>query len=156
MAPTHKGPEKLTLRAYQVGFGDCFLLTWHYKSGLKHVLIDFGSNGSPKNGPPNLLKTVAQDIKAECGGKLHAVVVTHRHKDHLAGFATSPNGKGPGDVIRALKPDVVVQPWTEDPKAKPDAKRPTGPVGGVPGFAAMLLDMQRVSQEVMVEAMRGM
>lgn len=47
-------PKKLTVKAYQVGFGDCFLLTFHYpvtasaKTMQKHVLIDFGSTGRPK------------------------------------------------------------------------------------------------------------
>ena len=50
---TKTAPVKLTIRAYQVGFGDCFLLTFQYpKNGKKddnerHVLIDFGSTGMP-------------------------------------------------------------------------------------------------------------
>lgn len=51
-------------------------------------------------------------------------MATHRHKDHISGFATAKNGKSSGDVIRALNPDVVIQPRTEDPDAEPDALAP--------------------------------
>jgi hypothetical protein len=43
----------------------------------------------------------------------------------MSGFATS-HGKGPGDVIRKLAPSVVVQPWTEDPRAGLSARAPSG------------------------------
>jgi hypothetical protein len=55
---------------------------------------------------------VARDIARRCYGKLDAVVATHRHRDHISGF-----GKGPGAIIAACHPDVVVQPWTEHPDA---------------------------------------
>lgn len=66
---------------------------------------------------------IANDIKERTGGKLDAVVATHRHKDHISGFTTK-NGKGTGDVIRALAPKVVVQPWTEDPDLATNATAP--------------------------------
>jgi len=67
---------------------------------------------------------VANDITKVCGGKLDAVVVTHRHSDHLSGFVRK-NGNGPGDIIRKLRPDVIVQPWTEDPDAQKNALAPS-------------------------------
>jgi len=119
-----KSPKGATVRTYAVGFGDCFLLSFDYGGGLeRHVLIDFGSTGFPAGVPQTRMMEIAQDIKQRTKGKLHAVVATHRHKDHISGFATS-KGKGTGDVIASLKPDIVVQPWTEDPDLKPDA---TGP-----------------------------
>jgi hypothetical protein len=45
------------------------------------------------------------------------VVATHRHRDHISGFATRKNGCGPGDIIAACRPELVVQPWTERPDA---------------------------------------
>ncbi|HEX8459342.1 MAG TPA: hypothetical protein VF656_18765 [Pyrinomonadaceae bacterium] len=161
MPPTRK-PTRLTLRTYQVGFGDCFLLTFHYQSFDRHVLIDFGSTGQPKSAGENLMLRVAEDIRKECGGKLHAVVATHRHKDHISGFATAKNKKGSGDIIAACRPDLVIQPWTEDPKAAPD----TGALPETNGnsrksfvasrqsFVAALNDMHAISEAVLVEAER--
>jgi hypothetical protein len=108
-------PTKLTLRVYNVGFGDCFLLTFHYAARDRHVLIDFGSTGSA--GGSGLLLRIAKDISKRCCGKLDAVVATHRHRDHVNGFATRHDGKGPGDIIAACHPELVVQPWTEHPDA---------------------------------------
>jgi len=137
--PTTK-PTDLTIRSYQVGFGDCFLLTFHYppKAGKpddRHLLIDCGSTGRPKNAPD--LKGIAAQIASDCGGKLTAVIATHRHADHINGFATATNGKGSGDILRKLKPKLVLQPWTENPKAAKDAKSPpSGNGNGSPAFGS--------------------
>jgi hypothetical protein len=120
-----KAPNQVAIRTYQVGFGDCFLLSFGYGKGVeKHVLVDFGSTKLPPKAPKTRMMDIALDIEKRTKGKLHAVVATHRHQDHISGFATASGGKGPGDVIRRLKPDYVVQPWTEDPKLAPNA---TGP-----------------------------
>lgn len=114
-------PTGVTIRAYDVGFGDCFLLTFHYAAENRSVLIDFGSTGLRENAGPKRMEKIATDIEqfvtTNCGGQLHGVVATHRHKDHVSGFS----GK-PGQIIEALNPKVVIQPWTEDPKAQRDAK----------------------------------
>jgi hypothetical protein len=133
-------PSKLTLRVYNVGFGDCFLLTFHYPARDRHVLIDFGSTARPaenraatvrerflddlkssrrtgSQGESELLLEIAKDISKRCCGKLDAVVATHRHRDHVNGFTTRHDGKGPGDIIAACRPELVVQPWTEHPDA---------------------------------------
>jgi len=115
-------PTKATIRAYQVGFGDCFLLSFHYPAMDRHVLIDFGTRKLPKGMPARHMQQIAEDIRKRCNGKLHAVVATHRHQDHISGFATAAGGKGPGDVIASCNPDRVVQPWTEHPDAAIDAK----------------------------------
>lgn len=145
-AAAERKPVEVILRSYNVGFGDCFLLTFRYPNFRRDILIDFGSTRAPtevaqhsnsarklstserealarKNLKKHML-SVAEQIKHDCGGKLHAVVVTHRHKDHLSGFAYE-DGKGPGAIILNLEPDLVIQPWTEDPQAQRDATRPT-------------------------------
>ncbi len=133
-----KGPSKLTIRSYQVGFGDCFLLTFHYPKADRHVLVDFGSTKLPPGAPKDQLQRIAADIKTRTNSKLDAIVVTHRHKDHLSGFATTKQGKGPGDVIASCRPTLIVQPWTEDPKAQPDAKRATKTLSATKAFVASL------------------
>lgn len=116
-----------TIRMYNVGFGDCFLLTFPYTAangGDRHVLIDFGSFPKPKGAPKGFMKRIAQDIVARCQGGRLAVVATHRHADHISGFATNGSGTASGDIVRALKPDIVIQPWTEHPEAAQDAHKP--------------------------------
>ena len=119
-APPPAPPVSATLFAYQVGFGDCFLLRFTYADATqRHILIDFGTTGLTVKSPADQMKRIAADIAGKCGGKLDAVVATHRHADHISGFATR-NGEGSGDIIAALKPEVVVQPWTEAPDAPVD------------------------------------
>ena len=115
-------PVALTIRAYGVGFGDCFLLTFHYdgSTGDRHMLIDCGTTQRPPKARNNLLDEVTKDIAAVVGEQLHVLVATHRHADHIGGFATRPGGKGPGDRIARLNPALVIQPWTERPDAPRD------------------------------------
>ena len=117
-------PTRITLLAFQVGFGDCFLLRFEYASGSpRHVLIDFGSFPKASWLKKPGMRKVAEAIKQQCGGKLDALVATHRHADHINGFTTDEDD--PGSVIASCAPDVVVQPWTEDPDAKRNANKPT-------------------------------
>lgn len=124
-----KAPISATLFAYQVGFGDCFLLRFIYADAdRRHLLIDFGTTGRPKDTESTHMLRVAEDIRDKVrehdpSARLDVVVATHRHADHISGFATD-EGKGSGDVIRSLRPRVVVQPWTEAPEAPVDWEGP--------------------------------
>ena len=167
MTTTSK-PSKLTLRAYQVGFGDCFLLTFHYPKAKseadrqRHILIDFGSMQQPKGTPTGQMRRVAEHIREVCGGeggKLHIVVATHRHKDHISGFETDKKDET-GQIIRGLRPDVVIQPWTEHPSAKEKAKgllglaaNPASAFRAAPQAAhvAMLHDINFVAEVISAE-----
>lgn len=128
MAP----PTKVSILAFQVGFGDCFLLRFHYPGDVRHVLIDFGSFPKASWLKGTGMRQIAEAIKHECGGKLQAVVATHRHADHISGFTTEEDD--PGSVIASCNPEVVVQPWTEDPDARRNANKPTAAF--MAGFAA--------------------
>ncbi len=160
-----KRPKGLSVRMYQVGFGDCFLLTFHYaKADDRHVLIDFGSTQLPtKAAPEQGLLSVAKAIRDVCktdahpDGKLTAVVATHRHKDHISGFATNKAGTASGDLIAAMKPDLVIQPWTEDPQAETDAGQATGAASGglsKPAFVRSLRQMNEFAEAVVNEVRR--
>lgn len=147
----------MNIRTYQVGFGDCFLLSFNYDGGKKkHVLIDFGTKALPKGAPKGLMLQIAKNIKEVVGDDLVAVVATHRHQDHISGFQRS-NGKGSGDIIRSLKPKIVVQPWTEHPDLAEDA---TGPKfkrfgKGAPGHIAALSNIHDLAAQVVEAAQRS-
>jgi len=122
-------PTGVRIRSYNVGFGDCFLLTFDYASGKpRNVLIDFGSTKQSGTGPSGGMKEIAAKIGEDCGGKLEMLVATHRHADHISGF-----GGATGKAIAELEPEVVVQPWTEEPGLDPEA----GGSGGAGGNGAL-------------------
>jgi hypothetical protein len=105
---------------YQLGFGDCFLLSFYYGRALndgrkeRHMLIDFGSTRYPKSGFK--ISGVAEQIQNDCD-ELDVIAVSHRHKDHLSGFGIAKSA----EIIDALNPKLIVRSWTEDPKAARDA-----------------------------------
>lgn len=146
-------PLSANIYSYQVGFGDCFLLRFNYSDGAKrHVLIDFGSTGGPKDDSAGTrMLRIAKDIEGKCkegDGRLTAVVATHRHADHISGFATNKSGTASGDTIRALKPRVVLQPWTEQPDLPEDAEGPLGTPAVVNKSFASLRSMNATAQGV--------
>jgi hypothetical protein len=112
-------PNKVEVRMYNVGFGDCFLLSFRYDRPRadQHILIDFGTVGGKAD-----MKAVANAIKEDCGGKLYAVVATHRHRDHISGFSDAAGEGSTGAIIASCTPEVVLQPWTENPSAGADDK----------------------------------
>lgn len=120
-------PDHVAVRMYQVGFGDCFLLSFGYRRPLRdgraerHLLIDFGSTHAPAGQRLDMAK-IADQIAQACSGKLDVIVVTHRHRDHLSGFANDQAAA----TIAGLNPSLIVQPWTEDPDTPALA---TGPLG---------------------------
>ncbi|HMJ79039.1 MAG TPA: MBL fold metallo-hydrolase [Iamia sp.] len=135
------------IRSYNVGFGDAFLLTFTYDDGkARNVLIDFGSTARPAR--PGSMEAVAEKIAEHCGGSLDVVVATHRHADHISGFG----GKA-GAIIKTLKPELVIQPWTEDPRLDPKATAPSS--GGLAlsrGLTASLSSMQAFAAAAAREA----
>jgi beta-lactamase superfamily II metal-dependent hydrolase len=100
--------DRLSVRMYEVGFGDCFLLRFWSGASCARVLIDCGSitEGQAQ------VDRVAQDVIAACRdpdgvARLSLVVATHRHKDHVGGFANP--------AWAQVAVDAVWMPWTEDP-----------------------------------------
>jgi hypothetical protein len=147
--PTAK-PTSLRIRSYNVGFGDCFLLSFQYPNTKRHMLIDFGSTAGAIPGV-DLLR-VAKQIRTDCTdetgeAKLSMVVATHRHADHIQGF-----GGAAGRIIADLAPELVVQPWTESPDVAIDSNAPADTVHGARGAAAQavrrLSDMHAVAAAV--------
>jgi len=81
--------DKLLIRAFDVGLGDCFycrIPKAHTQGRDFHILIDCGSLSGN-----DLLKRAVEALKnelPEVRGKrqVDLLVVTHEHKDHMAGF----------------------------------------------------------------------
>jgi len=97
---------------YNVGFGDCFLITISEAKTMRRILIDCGTH--PASTGPRKASDAAEQLLADLsdGGaspRIDVVVATHRHKDHVSGFS---------DQALWGKVDVgeVWLPWTEDPK----------------------------------------
>ena len=147
-------PTQIRIRSYNVGFGDCFLLTFSYERAKpRNVLIDFGSTKGSTTGPRGGMLEIAERIREDCGGKLQMLVATHRHADHISGF----EGRS-GKVIASLEPDLVVQPWTEDPDIDPEASAPAGADGkaarGARAMAYRLSAMQAMAEAALGEIPR--
>jgi hypothetical protein len=153
-------PKAVEIRGYNVGFGDCFLLSFDYGKKKKHVLIDFGTTAAPTGKTPNAhMLEVAEAIKVDCDGHLDGIVETHRHADHISGFATGTKSKLSGDVIRECVDDetIIVQPWTEDPDAPKDFKGPKGQPKSAQSrkaFVAALDNMHGVAESIVKEVQR--
>lgn len=161
-------PTSVEIRTYQVGFGDCFLLSFVYPKARRHVLIDFGSTGitetkkkrAAKGGAASKAKAgasvsahmrrIADAINGVCGKDgLTAIVATHRHADHINGFGTDTKTARSGEVIRNLKPRLVLQPWTEDPDAAKNAKTATRDSSRSPkSFVSALSAMNTIAAAV--------
>ena len=145
-------PTEVTIFLYNVGFGDCLLLRLGYARGRnRSVLIDFGSTRRAKQGAPKSMEDVARKIEEHSAGKLDVVVATHRHRDHISGFAGDS-----GKIISNLDPEVVVQPWTEQPDLAVDATDSTVPAAGSSRlqFAARLESLHAAAAQVLEQLPR--
>ena len=154
-------PVTVRVRMYQVGFGDCFLITIEYDEPLpdgraeRHLLIDYGSTRSAREGRARgRMRDVAALIEEHTHGVLDVLALTHRHKDHLSGF-----GDTTGDAtLRRLSPARVLRPWTEDPTLHADATalRPTDGTAAIGqasrSFAAGLAGAQAAVEHLTTSA----
>jgi len=95
---------------YNVGFGDCFLLEFPAAGEqVVRVLIDCGSVAVSSLGMSDIVSRIIDDAKDGDGkARIDVVVCTHRHADHVSGFADAG--------WRDVEVKEVWFPWTEDPK----------------------------------------
>lgn len=99
-----------TVRMYNVGFGDAFVITIPAAGGDRRILIDCGSHLSGPGPTPisAVARRIVEDARDEGGrARFDVVVASHRHFDHIAGF-DSP-------VWAEVEVGEVWLPWTEDP-----------------------------------------
>jgi beta-lactamase superfamily II metal-dependent hydrolase len=94
---------------FRVGFGDFFLLTVQTAAaGLKHILIDCGVHA----GDIGSIKDAVAQMAEDTGRNLALVIMTHRHADHISGFATCK------DVFSQFTVEQIWMSWFEDPSNK--------------------------------------
>jgi hypothetical protein len=83
------GEVGIRVRMYRVGFGDFFLITFLGDQGDPlHAVIDCGVfKGTSQTGDIRSIEAAVENMALETNGRLELVVMTHRHADHIAGFA---------------------------------------------------------------------
>jgi hypothetical protein len=101
--------NRVRIRMFRQGLGDCFLLTFETGGDPVHMLIDCGVlKGTPKSA--ERLEAVAEAIRDATGGHVDVLVATHEHWDHLSGFLQARG------VFDTLTFGEVWLAWTEDRK----------------------------------------
>ncbi|HXD34312.1 MAG TPA: MBL fold metallo-hydrolase [Pyrinomonadaceae bacterium] len=109
--------KNISIRMYNVGFGDSFLLLIPGEKRTKRVLVDCGMHSI---GPgPRKMKEVVSQIVADTTdddgkSRIDVVVCTHRHQDHVSGFSQK--------LWDQVMVGEVWMPWTEHP-TDPEARR---------------------------------
>lgn len=99
----------ITVRMYNPGFGDCLLLAFRSKDDKpRYMLIDCGVHDRYPDREKKM-QLVAKDIAGATGNRLHFVIATHAHTDHLYGF------KYAREIFDKIKIDELWLAWTEDP-----------------------------------------
>jgi beta-lactamase superfamily II metal-dependent hydrolase len=109
------GAPSVRIRMYDVGFGDCFLLFVPTSVGERKILIDCGSIAQRKKSSAEIVGEIIKDVAGADGKpRIDVVVATHRHRDHISGFADRR--------WNAVEVGEVWMPWTEK-IGDPDADR---------------------------------
>lgn len=102
--------NKVVVRLYRIGHGDCFLLAFPGETLDKPVFVLIDCGYKPGSGTYIDGVTAAEvcaDIREATNGFVDVVIVTHEHQDHINGF-TASNFEG-------ITFGVAWFAWTEDP-----------------------------------------
>lgn len=99
----------IRVRMYNVGFGDCILITVDQRAGPWRMLVDCGAHpaGASTHSVAAVVEAIIADVTIDGIAHLDVVVATHRHRDHVSGFADAR--------WAAVAVGEVWLPWTEDP-----------------------------------------
>lgn len=105
-----KAQRSLQIRMYNVGFGDSFLVRMPTEDGGEsRMLIDCGVFPAGPGPVPigDVCARIVSDVTDADGvARINVVVGTHRHADHVSGFAQR--------IWDRVRVDEVWMPWTED------------------------------------------
>lgn len=78
--------NKLSIRMYCMGTGDCFILKFSDEAQKFLMMIDCGSCVGTKKDFEPYLKDLVNYVNTENNGTIDLLVVTHEHQDHVNGF----------------------------------------------------------------------
>src|SRR5262249_58069823 len=82
------GEAGIRVRMYRVGFGDFFLITCLNGGAPAHIIVDCGVfKGTSQTGDIGSIEAAVADMVQTTGGHVALIIMTHRHADHIAGFA---------------------------------------------------------------------
>jgi beta-lactamase superfamily II metal-dependent hydrolase len=98
--------ERLTVTMFDVGFGDCFLVEIPVARRPFRILFDCGCHSGSRQKLAD--RVIAAVTDAQGNAYIDVVVGTHRHKDHVNGFAA--------DGWEKVEVREVWLPWTENPE----------------------------------------
>ncbi|MCA9803862.1 MAG: hypothetical protein KC777_17950 [Cyanobacteria bacterium HKST-UBA02] len=101
--------DSVSIRMYNVGFGDAFLVRFPTQEGVKSILIDCGVHfaGKSMNDIEDIVKDIIDTVTIDEQPIIDIVVCTHRHQDHVSGFASK--------AWDAVEVGEIWMPWTENP-----------------------------------------
>lgn len=109
-AATRNSKKLITVRMYNVGFGDSFLLMIPARDRTRKILIDCGvhmSGPNPDLSLSDLVKRIVKDVTEDGTPRIDVVIATHRHRDHVHGFREQ--------IWETVEVGEVWMPWTEHP-----------------------------------------
>jgi hypothetical protein len=102
--------NKVKIRMYRYGLGDCFLLTFYGEKDKNfNMLIDCGVLSKSKDFVAKMTEVV-NNIKDETQNTIDVLVATHEHWDHLSGFQQAK------PVFDSMTIKKIWMGWTENPK----------------------------------------
>lgn len=102
-------PGQLSVSMFNVGFGDCFLVEIPVGRKPLRILFDCGRHSGGTKGNQELANRVIAAARDPDGtARIDVIVGTHRHKDHVSGFAA--------DGWEQVQVREVWMPWSEDPE----------------------------------------
>lgn len=104
-----KGEVGIRVRMYRVGFGDFFLLSLLGTAGKPvHIIIDCGVfKGTSQTGDIGSIEGAVANMVEVTNRQVALIIMTHRHADHIAGFARC------ADVFKTLTVGAVWMPIWE-------------------------------------------
>ena len=106
-AAANKNIDRVVIRMYCIGTGDCFVLKFLSGDSEKFtMMIDCGCC----TGDAAQFKPYVEDLAAYVKKEVDLLVVTHEHQDHVNGFAKCK------DIFETIKFKEAWFAWTENPE----------------------------------------